>query len=140
MVDTTKSLGKVWNNQINILDTTMNSFEKIINAFWQMTPEIEAVNASAYELDGEKNSILVRIEDVASIAEEVSASSEEIAAFAEEMNASMDEIASAAKTLTGMTKEMQEQIRRFKISEAVNAVDMKPDITEDEAALERTRE
>ncbi len=113
MIHTTSSLDKELNRQVNVLNSTLRSFEKMLQAFRRITPEIEAVNSSAYELDREKNAIISKIEGVASIAEEVSASSEEIAASAEEMNASMDEITSAAQLLTVRTKEMQEQVGRF---------------------------
>ncbi len=117
MVGNTKSMDKELSNQIMVLNTTLDSFETMIKAFHGMSPEIESVNASTYELDYEKNLIIEKIEGIAAIAEQVSASSEEIAASAEEMNTSMDDITSAAQTLTVMTKEMQMQVNQFKISE-----------------------
>jgi len=115
MVKTTETMDKELTNQLTILDTTMESFGKIIKAINVIAPEIEVVNASAFELDGEKNSIIEKIEGVASIAEEVSASSQEIAASSEEMNASMEEVASAAQILTDKTRDMMVQVERFKI-------------------------
>ena len=115
MVKTTGTMDKELTNQLTILNTTMESFGKIIKAINVIAPEIEVVNASAFELDGEKNSIIEKIEGVASIAEEVSASSQEIAASSEEMNASMEEVASAAQILTNKTRDMMEQVERFKI-------------------------
>jgi methyl-accepting chemotaxis protein len=103
------------NHQIEVLLTTIASFENIITAFQKIAPQIEAVNISAGELDHEKKGILEKIEGVASIAQQVSASSEEIAAAAQEMNASMDEITSSAQILTERTKGMQEQVERFRI-------------------------
>lgn len=116
MEGTTKSLDKEFNNQIEILNNTMISFDRMIKAFHAMVPGIEAVNTSVNELEGEKNSIALKVESVASIAQQVSASSEEIAASSEEMNASMEEITSAALVLNEMTKEMHKQVDQFKIS------------------------
>ncbi|MDF2523367.1 MAG: methyl-accepting chemotaxis sensory transducer with Cache sensor [Clostridiales bacterium] len=115
MVKTTGVLDGELDNQVTVLNTTILSFEKIINAINIIAPEIEAVNASAFELDGEKNSIIEKIEGVASIAQQVSASAEEIAASSEEMNASMEEVASSAEILTSKTQEMKIQVERFKI-------------------------
>jgi methyl-accepting chemotaxis protein len=115
MVKTTGVLDGELDNQVTVLNTTILSFEKIINAINVIAPEIEAVNASAFELDGEKNSIIEKIEGVASIAQQVSASAEEIAASSEEMNASMEEVASSAEVLTSKTQEMKVQVERFKI-------------------------
>lgn len=115
MVKTTSTLDKELDNQITVLNTTMESFEIIIKAIKVIAPEIEAVNTSTSELNAEKNSIIDKIEGVASIAEEVSASSQEIAASSEEMNASMEEVSSAAHVLTDKTREMMEQVERFKL-------------------------
>jgi len=113
MVNTTVELDKELNNQIVVLNTTIESFDKITKAIKVIAPEIEAVNASTLELNEEKNAIIDRIEGVASIAEEVSASSEVIAAASEEMNASMEEVSAAAQVLTSKTRKMMEQVERF---------------------------
>lgn len=115
MVKTTDSLDQELSNQVTILNTTIASFEKIINAINVVVPEIKAVNSSALALEGEKNAIIERIEGVASIAEEVSASAQEIAASSEEMNASVDEVANAANTLTDKTKDMTALVDKFKL-------------------------
>ncbi len=115
MVHTTDQMEKELGTQIHMLNTTMDSFHKIIRGIKDITPEIEAVNKSAFRLDTEKNTIIERIEGVASIAEEVSASSQEIAASSQEMNASVEEVSSAAQILSGMTREMMEQVEKFKL-------------------------
>jgi methyl-accepting chemotaxis protein len=115
IVGSSSALDEKLNHQIEVLNTTIASFESIITAFQQIAPQIEAVNTSAGELDHEKKEIMVKIEGVASIAQQVSASSEEIAAAAQEMNASMDEITTSAQVLSESTKEMQEQVERFQI-------------------------
>ena len=103
------------NHQKEILLTTMASFETIITAFHKIAPQVEAVNATFGALDNEKNGIIEKIEGVASIAQQVSASSEEIAAAAQQMNASMDDVTYSAQMLTERTKGMQEQVERFYI-------------------------
>ncbi len=117
MLKDTQSLDAELKHQIEILNATVASFERMLQAFREIAPGIKAVNEAAYELEEEKEVIIRKIEGVASIAEQVSASSQEIAASAQEMNASMDTIASAAHALTLMTKLMQEQVARFKIAE-----------------------
>ncbi|MDF2540740.1 MAG: mcpA4 [Herbinix sp.] len=115
MVSTSGGLDQELGNQITVLNTTLGSYKKIIDAINVVTPEIEAVTASAFQLDGKKNSIIEKIEAVASIAEEVSASAQEIAAASEEMNASMGDVSTSAQVLTSKTKEMMEQVERFTI-------------------------
>jgi len=117
MVKTTDELDEELNKQIIVLNTTIKSFDEIIKVIKVIAPEIEAVNTSTVQLDSEKIAIIARIEGVASVAEEVSASSEEIAASSEEMNATMEEVATAAQVLTSKTREMMEQVERFKMEE-----------------------
>lgn len=102
-------------NQVSIINTTVNSFEKIIKAVDVIVPKIANVNNSAESLSSQKDSILERIEGVSSIAEEVSASSEEIAASSEEMSASTQEVASSVQSLSSMTKKMMDQVDMFKL-------------------------
>jgi methyl-accepting chemotaxis protein len=115
MVKATSSLDGEFRHQIKVLENSVNSYEKMIRAFQNIAPEIEAVNSSILIVDNEKNSIIEKIGGVASIAQQVSAASEEIAASAQEMNASMDEITSAAHSLTELTKGMQGQVDRFQV-------------------------
>jgi methyl-accepting chemotaxis protein len=115
IVGSSRALDDNLNHQIEVLLTTISSFENIITAFQTIAPQVEAVNVSVGELGNEKNVIIEKIEGVASIAQQVSASSEEIAAAAQEMNASMDDITYSAQILTERTKGMQDQVERFQI-------------------------
>jgi methyl-accepting chemotaxis protein len=126
MMGTTNVLGEEIKSQIDVLKTTITSFEDMITAFERIAPEIEVVNNSVYELDNEKNVIIKEIEGVASIAQEVSASSQEIAAAAQEMNASMDEVTTSAQILNGKTGEMQDQVKRFQLLEEKREISSQP--------------
>ena len=102
-------------NQVNIIDSSITSFKKIIEAVNEVIPKIETVKNSAEDIDKDKNTILDRVDGVSSVALEVSASSEEIAASSEEMNASTEEVAAAAQILSNMTNEMIEEVNKFKV-------------------------
>lgn len=102
-------------NQVKIINSSITSFQKIIEAVNEVIPKIETVKNSAEGIDKDKNTILSRVNDVSSISIEVSASSEEISASSEEMNASTEEVASSAQILSTMTKEMLEEVNKFKI-------------------------
>jgi methyl-accepting chemotaxis protein len=115
MVKGTDDMEKKLKDQVTVLGKTIEVFSDIMKAINVITPEIEAVSASAIELDGKKNTIITKMEEVASISEEISASAQEIAASAEEMNASMEEVAAAALILTSKTDEMKERVERFQI-------------------------
>lgn len=115
MVETSDTVSGELNGQTQALNATIDSFKQIIEAVNVIIPEIEAMNNAAASIDGEKNIILDKIAGSSSIAEEISASSEEIAASSEEMNASSEEVASIAQTLASTSKEMLEQVNRFKL-------------------------
>jgi methyl-accepting chemotaxis protein len=102
-------------NQVKIINRSITSFKKIIEAVNEVIPKIETVKNSAEDIDKDKNTILVRVDGVSSVSIEVSASSEEIAASSEEMNASTEEVAASAQILSTMTNEMLEEVNKFKL-------------------------
>lgn len=102
-------------SQVNIIDNSIISFKKIIEAVNEVIPKIEAVKYSAEDIDNDKNEILHKVDGVSSVSLDVSASSQEISASSEEMNASTEEVAAAAQTLSTMTKKMIEDVLKFTI-------------------------
>ncbi|WP_411681269.1 methyl-accepting chemotaxis protein [Clostridium thailandense] len=102
-------------NQVKIIDNSVASFKKIIEAVNEVIPKIETVKSSAENIEKDKETILSRVDGVSSVSLEVSASSEEISASSEEMSASTGEIATSSQTLSTMTKEMLEEVNKFKI-------------------------
>lgn len=115
MMETTKTMNSELNNQMNVIDNTINSFKKIVNTLNEVNPRIKAISMSALDINSEKNSILQKIEQASAVSEEVSASSEQIVASAQELNASTEEVASTSERLSNMTKKMTEQVSKFKL-------------------------
>jgi len=115
MLKTTDEMDNELNNQAEVINTTINSFKKIIIEVDEIIPKIEAVNMNAAGITDEKNTILEKVESTSSVAEEVSASCEEIAALSQEMNASTEEVTSVAQTLNNMTTDMIKQLNKFKV-------------------------
>jgi len=102
-------------NQVGIINSSINSFEKIIKAVNDIIPKIEIVKNSAEDIESDKNNILSSVNDVSAVSIEVSASSQEISASSEEMNASTEEVAAAALTLSNSTKKMLQEVNKFKL-------------------------
>ena len=115
MLKTTDILDSEFSNQAEVINSATDSFKQIIEGVEAVVPEIEAIDIAASKLDGQNGAILEKITDASSVAQEVSASSEEIAASSEEVSASTEEVASSAQALNSMTKEMMEQVNRFKL-------------------------
>jgi methyl-accepting chemotaxis protein len=102
-------------NQSHVINTSTNSYEKMVDAVKAIGPKIEAVDKLINDLESGKDTIIGQITSVSSIAEEASAAAQEIAASSEQMNASTEEVASTAQNLNGMINEMQKEVNRFKL-------------------------
>ncbi|MCT8977745.1 methyl-accepting chemotaxis protein [Clostridium sp. CX1] len=111
----TKGMSEELNNEILIIKKNIDSFKTIIQAVDGITPRIEAVNMSALNISGEKNTILEKIEASSAISEETAASSREIAAASREMSSSSNEVADTAGELLDMTKDMMDKVNKFKM-------------------------
>ena len=115
IVGSTDMMSRELGTQVTVINAAIESFKRITIAVDEVIPKIEAVNNSAVSIEGEKDEILAKVEDASAVAEEVSASSEEITASSEEMNASSEEVAATAQTLSSMTKEMMNEVNKFKL-------------------------
>lgn len=55
------------------------------------------------------------MQNSSSVAEEISASTEEVTASTEEMNAASQQVADAAHSFNTLTKEMMNEVNKFKL-------------------------
>lgn len=101
--------------QVGTVNSSIKAFREIVDGVDNMIPKIDTLKASAVEIEGNKNGIFNKIDELSSIAVEVSASSEEISASSEEMNAATEEVASSAQVLSSMTNDMMEEVNKFKL-------------------------
>lgn len=115
MIENTQIMSSELNDQVTVINSTISSFKKIVYAIHEIAPKIRAINMSAGGINSEKNSILQKIEQASAVSQEVSASSEEIVASTEELYASTEEVSSSAERLSSRTKEMMEQVDKFKL-------------------------
>jgi len=115
MVDTTKLVGENFKNQRVVIEDTLSSFSNISEAISEVIPKIENINKATLDINDQKNGIIEKVEATASISEETSATTEEISASTQEMSSSSEEVSQSAKNLELRTKEMMEQVDKFKI-------------------------
>lgn len=116
VVDTTKIMENELHNQINVISSITESFEKVFDSINENTPRIKTATVSLSNLDNQKNTILSKIEDLSAVSEEVTASTEEIASSSDEMNSSSEDVANSAQALNDMSEEMITNINKFKLS------------------------
>ena len=102
-------------HQGDSLKQMFESFKLITKAVDEIVPQIKSVNEEAHVLERQKESILMRIENSSSIAEEVSASCEEVSAACEEANTSTEEVAQSAMKLKDMINQLKDNVHTFKV-------------------------
>ncbi|MCM0647235.1 methyl-accepting chemotaxis protein [Clostridium swellfunianum] len=115
MVSTSKEMSDELSSEMEIVNAAIKSFDSIVNAIRAIIPKIQEVNNSSTSLHKDKDIVMEKIEEVASVAVQMSASSEEISASTEEVSASTEEVAGAAQNLCNMTREMLENVNKFKL-------------------------
>ncbi|QDX91808.1 methyl-accepting chemotaxis protein [Brevibacillus laterosporus] len=115
MLENAKSMSQAMSGQKTEMDLAMSSFREIIQEIETINPKLEQISLSAQQMQKQKEDILEKVETSSSISEEVAASSEEIAATSEQASASAQEVHATASLLATMTKQMQEEVERFKV-------------------------
>ncbi len=115
MLTNTDIMSKELNSQVNTINTSIESFKKIICAVEGIIPKIQIINSSAGNISNDRNTIQQKVHGTSSAAEEISASTEEITASTEEMNACSEQVASTAHVFKALTEEMMEAVNKFKL-------------------------
>lgn len=115
MIKGSVGMGEELENEIKIVEVAIESFEKIRAAINKIVPKMQEVNDASEQLQKDKNTMIDRVGQAASVSEEVSASTQEINAVSEEMNASTEEVASTAQNLTALTAKMLDNVNKFKL-------------------------
>ncbi|KRQ87212.1 Methyl-accepting chemotaxis protein 4 [Caloramator mitchellensis] len=111
----TKEVDGLIENQIKTVEKTTSTFEDIINSIEEVAPLIEDAYVSIDYAIKDKDKVIESVENVSAVVEETSASSEEIAATSEEMATSAERVASSAQKLNQMTKDVINNINKFKV-------------------------
>ncbi|GGE82301.1 methyl-accepting chemotaxis protein [Priestia taiwanensis] len=115
MIENTKQMKQELDKQKKDIHVAIGSFHRIREEVEAIHPKIESMTVASQFIHHQKNSILEKVEESAAIAEETSASAEEIAAASEEMFASSEQVSATAATLSHMTTEMLEEVKKFRI-------------------------
>ena len=115
VIDTTKSVRDLLNNQEEITTNTFKAFENIISSINDITPLMNQTKSSLDNANTANNIINDKLHGVSAVSEEVSASAEEISAASEELLASTDELALLAENMDNSAISLNDKIDVFKI-------------------------
>lgn len=115
IIGSADNIGKDLNEQVNVINNAVYSFEKIVEEVDEMIPKISSITNASVKINNEKNSLIQKVEEVVSISQEIASSTEEVSASSEEMSSSSEEVAVASERLVNETNEMIEKINKFKL-------------------------
>jgi methyl-accepting chemotaxis protein len=101
---------------VETVERTRTAFQEIDAAVSDVTERVKEIAAAVARINAEAGQAGTDIADVASVAEESSASAEEVSASTEQTSASTQEIAASAQSLASTASELDELVRRFKLS------------------------
>ena len=114
LLKTTEDMNGEVNSEIDRVNSTVKSFEDILNMLEEFSGKVKNVNEATKELKDKNNTIVEKIEGVASVSQEVTSLAEEVSSSSEEMYASSEEVYSSAEILTTEVKSMDSNIKKFK--------------------------
>lgn len=114
-VDSVENSGKIAKAEVETIDKTRDTFNKVID-FIEKLPEI--INRNIEDIDQiyrHKNIVTSSMDSVLSVTEEISASSEEITASTSEVKENMDNINQLSNELKNFSKELNDKLNKFSL-------------------------
>ena len=112
----TKTVGEGGKN----IQQTVTAIDEIVKAAADVATMVQEIAAAAQEQSASVEEVTASVEDVSAISEESAAGAQETSATAEEQSASMDQLVNAAQDMARLSNELQAEVAKFNIGEAVS--------------------
>lgn len=115
---TVKSMGnvrRISEEQSEAVKEVNESFVSISRSIEGILDHIQAISGNVNVLNDDKEEIVSAIENISAVSEQTAAASQQVTATVEQQNIAVDEVARAAEQLNYMSKNMNENISKFKI-------------------------
>ncbi len=104
------------------IEDAVSAINKIVTAAGEVATMVQEIAAAAQEQSASVEEVAASVEDVSAISEESASGTEEVSAAAEEQAASMDQMVNAAQELAKLSNELQAEVSKFNLGEAVSRV------------------
>ena len=101
------------------IEETVGAIDRIVKAAANVATMVQEIAAAAEEQSASVEEVTSSVEDVSAISEESAAGTQETSAAAEEQSASMDQLVKAAQELARLSNDLQAEVGKFNIGEAV---------------------
>jgi len=103
-------------NGEEVVSSAEKSFVEIENKIKNVSAGISSSIGIVADVDRYSENIVEEVGEIASISEETSANTEEVAAASQEQNASIEEITSLADSLSEMSANLNQLVKRFELN------------------------
>ena len=110
-----KDMKRQLEEQFDVITNALNSYQQVTTVVNNLIHKIAEVENGAVNIEKQKEVILKNVHEASSVAQQVSASAQEIAGSSEELYASTEEVSATAQNLNEMTKEMIDEVHKFKL-------------------------
>ncbi|WP_102273393.1 methyl-accepting chemotaxis protein [Cytobacillus massiliigabonensis] len=107
--------GKV-NEGIKITNETAQKFNEILNGMEEVAEQINEIHVISEQISAGSEEVSTSVNEMAELAIKTSSNAHEVASISEEQLASMIEVNSSAYALTNIAEELNELIRKFRIT------------------------
>ncbi len=114
-VNAMKSMKSVSREQLEAVDITELSFNRIAESVNSIVEKINATNSSMREMESLKNESIAAIEKAAEVTELTAAASEELAASVEAQATLFEDMTKSAEELGVLAKEMDTAFKKYKM-------------------------
>ncbi len=109
--------GKIFNKQAEVIQDTNDAFTQISSCIQSLVASIDSVGEDIKNVSSNKDDVLNSIQVMAALAQETAAACEEVSASTDEQERAIQTVAEDAAKLTGLSHELQQIVKHFKISE-----------------------
>ncbi len=115
-VEIMEKVAEILKEQENGVQLSKQKYTAIDHSIKVSEQAVNNLNKSGDDMAAMKDEIIHTLHNLASIAEENSASTQQASGVIEEQTASMEEVSSASKSLSNLALELKEIINKFKLS------------------------
>ncbi|ABN53862.1 MAG TPA: methyl-accepting chemotaxis protein [Hungateiclostridium thermocellum] len=114
-IESMEIMRKVSAEQSEAVNQTDNAFSDIANAIDSIVLRIENVNQAVEKMQNDKGEVIATIENISAVCEETAAFSKEVAMTTEHQLKYIDEMKEASSSLSGLVKELDAKLAKYKI-------------------------
>ncbi len=114
-VESMTSLKSISEEQTQAVEVSIEAFEALKASYVKISAYIGHIVTATQALELDKDKIIANIENISAVTEETAASTEEVNASMEQQVGAIDQVAQFAQKLNGLSRDMREDVSKFKI-------------------------